>query len=112
VGAGLGRERGHVPPEEENPSGVGAEEAGDHVEKRALARSVGADDPQDLPLLQVEAYPLEGLEAKKRLPISRTSRTLPTAPPQKPKEPPGQEKDGQDEKGPVDHQVALPDPKP
>ena len=45
---------GHVGAAEHDRAGVGLQEARDQVEQRGLTRAVGADDPEDLALAQVE----------------------------------------------------------
>ena len=42
---------------------AGAGEPGDHVEQGGLAGAVGADQPEDLPLPQLQAHAIEGQQA-------------------------------------------------
>ena len=58
-GAGRGRALGHVEAAQLDVTGVGPQEARDHVEERRLAGAVGPDDPDDLPVGRVQGHVVE-----------------------------------------------------
>ncbi len=74
VGAGqapagdlVGRQAGDLLPPENHPPALRRVDAADDVEHRRLARAVGADEPQNLPLRQAETHILESLQAPEPL---------------------------------------------
>jgi hypothetical protein len=58
---------GDLAPLEPDRAGIGRERAGEHVEDRALAGAVGADQADDLALLDSERHAVDGGEAAEAL---------------------------------------------
>src|SRR5207249_7625753 len=65
-GPGVRRQGRDVRAAEHDPSPIGGQEPGDEVEDGRLARAIGADEPEDLPLVDAEVDAVDGPDPAER----------------------------------------------